>query len=177
MGFAEVYKYILSYFGIGFLGIGILLSVGLIIPACYWLFTSVSVNKGAVVFRRILLMLAIMYVSFSYLRAPSFYEIGGWWKTTFWATFVIGFIVPVFRLDIARPDRRKDRVIAWMSGVWWTLLIVSEALLVSGATLQAFILYLFIVVTGLLCGGMMGTTVAQTAKRKISESTEATGTK
>lgn len=175
MGFAEVYKYILSYFGIGFLGIGILLSIGLIIPACYWLFTSVSVNKGAVVFRRILLMLAIMYISFAYLRAPSFYEIGGWWKTTFWAAFIVGLIVPVLRLDIARPDRQKDRGMAWIAGVWWFLLIFSEALLVSGAPHQAFVLYPFTIVTGIFCGGMIGLTVAQTAKRKVSESTEATG--
>ncbi len=177
MGFAEVYKYIISYFGIGFLGIGILLSIGLIIPACYWLFISVSVNKGSVVFRRIFLMIVIMYISFAYLRAPSFYEIGGWWKTTFWAVFVIGFIAPVLRMDIARSDRQKDRGMAWISGVWWFLLIFSEALLVSGAPHQAFVLYPFIIVSGVLCGGMMGVTVAQTAKRKISESTEATGVK
>lgn len=177
MGFAEVYKYILSYFGIGLLGIGILLSIGLIIPACYWLFTSVSLNKGAVIFRRILLMLAIMYISFSYLRAPSFYEIGGWWKTTFWVSFIIGFIVPVLRLDIVRPDGQGDRSIAWISGVWWFLLIFSEALLVSGTPHQSFILYPFMIVTGILCGGMMGITSAQTAKRKISESAGATGVK
>ncbi len=177
MGFAEVYKYILSYFGIGFLGIGILLSIALVIPACYWLFTSVAINKGTVIFRRILLMLVIMYISFSYLRAPFFYEIGGWWKTTFWAAFVISFIVPVLRLDIARSDHHKDRGIAWMSGAWCLLLIFSEALLVSGMPHQAFVLYPFIIMTGVLCGSMMGITVAQTAKRKISESIEATGVK
>ena len=177
MGFSEVYKYILSYFGIGFLGIGILLSIGLIIPACYWLFTSLSVNKGAVIFRRILVMFAVMYISFFYLRSPSFYEIGGWWRITFLISFIIGFIAPVFRLDIARPDCRSDRGIAWISGGWWFLLIFSEALLISGAPHQAFVLYPFMVVTGILCGGMIGITVAQIAKRKISESAEATGVK
>jgi hypothetical protein len=177
MGFAEVYKYILSYFGIGFLSIGILLSIGLVIPACYWLFTSVSVNQGAVVFRRILLMLAIMYISFSYVRAPSFYEIGGWWKTTFWAAVVVGFLVPVFRIDIIHFDRKQDRAIAVISGLWWILLIFSEALLVSGVPYQAFILYLFVAVAGILCGGMIGTTVAQIAKRKRSDSSEATSVK
>jgi hypothetical protein len=177
MGFSEVYKYILSYFGIGFLGIGILLSIGLIIPACYWLFTSLSVNKGAVIFRRILVMFAVMYISFYYLRAPSFYEIGGWWRITFLISFIIGFIAPVLRLDIVQPDQQKDRGIAWISGVWWFLLIFSEALLVSGAPHQAFVLYPFMIVTGILCGGMIGITVVQTAKRKISESAEATGVK
>ena len=70
MGFVEVYKYILSYFGIGILGIGILLSIGLIIPACYWLFTCASANRGAAVFRRVMLVLVIMLISFSYVRAP-----------------------------------------------------------------------------------------------------------
>lgn len=177
MGFAEVYKYILSYFGIGFLVIGILLSIGLIIPACYWLFASVSVNKGAVVFRRILLMLAIMYISFAYVSAPSFYEIGGWWKTTFWAAFIIGFMVPVFRIDIIRLDRQQDRAVAMISGLWWILLIFSEGLLVSGVPYQAFILYLLIGVAGIFCGGMIGTTVAQTAKRKMSESSETASVK
>ncbi|MBN1363700.1 MAG: hypothetical protein JW976_02745 [Syntrophaceae bacterium] len=174
MGFSEVYKYILSFFGIGFLGIGILLSICLIIPACYWLFTSVSFNKGAVVFRRIFVMLAVMYISFSYLRAPYFYEIGGWWKITFWLSFIIGFIVPVLRLGIVRLNRQRDRGIALISSVWWTLLIFSEALLVSGTPHQAFILYPFMIVTGILCGGIMGITVAQTAKQKISKSAEAT---
>ncbi|PKN53519.1 MAG: hypothetical protein CVU55_02535 [Deltaproteobacteria bacterium HGW-Deltaproteobacteria-13] len=175
MGFFETYSYILSYFGIGFLGLGILLSIALIIPACYWLFTSLSVNQGSVAFRRIILMFVVTYISFAYLRSPSFYEIMGWWKTTFLITFIIGFIVPVLRMDIARPDRKKDRGIAFISGAWWSLLIFSEALLVSGASYQVVVLYLFTGISGILCGGMMGTTFAQTARRKISESVPATG--
>ena len=177
MGFTEIYGYILSYFGIGFLGIGILLSIGLIIPACYWLFTSLAVNKGSVVFRRMLVMLAVIYISFSYLGSPAFYEAAGWWKITFLGTFILGFIVPVFRMDIVRLDRRRDRGLAWISSAWWILLVFSEALLVSGAPHQVVVLYLFIGIAGILCGSMIGTTLAQTARRKIAESAQAAGGK
>lgn len=175
MGFSEIYSFILSYFGIVLLGAGIMLSIALIVPACHWLFISLSVNNGAVAFRRIIVMLTVMYLTFSYLRSPSFYEVAGWWRTTFFATFVIGFMVPALRLDIVRPDRKRDRGIAIISVVWWMLLIFSEALLISGALLQTFILYPFTAVAGILCGSMMGVTVAQTARRKISESAQATG--
>lgn len=175
MGFTEIYGYILSYFGIGFLGLGILLSVGLIIPACYWLYTALAVNKGSVVFRRLLVMLAIIYFSFSYLHSPSFYEVAGWWKLTFLGAFILGFILPVLRMDIIRPNRRRDRALAWLSGAWWGLLVFSEALLVSGAPHQAAVLYLFIGVAGILCGGMIGTTFVETARRKIAESAQAAG--
>lgn len=172
MGFTEIYGYILSYFGIGILGLGILLSLGLIIPACYWLFTSLAVNKGSVVFRRMLVMFAVIYISFSYLGSPAFYEAAGWWKITFLGAFILGFIVPVLRMDIVRRDRRRDRGLAWISGAWWTLLVFSEALLVSGATHQVVVLYLFIGIAGILCGSMIGTTIAQTARRKIAESAQ-----
>ncbi|HBB17852.1 MAG TPA: hypothetical protein DCZ97_12955 [Syntrophus sp. (in: bacteria)] len=175
MGFTEMYSYILSYFGICFLGLGILLSMGLIIPACYWLFTTFAVNEGSVVFRRLLVMLAVIYISFSYLGTPSFYEAAGWWKTTFFGAFILGFIVPVLRMDISRLDRRRDRGLAWISGVWWSLLVFSEALLVSEASHQAMVLYLFTGVAGILCGVTIGTTFAQTARRKIAESAQATG--
>jgi len=170
MGFVEVYKYILSYFGIGILGIGILLSIGAIVPACYWLFTCASANRGAAVFRRIMLALVIILISFSYVRAPFFYEIHGWWKVTFWAAFAVGLLVPVFTADISRADRRPSRGIIIMSCLWWVMLILSEDLLVSGMPYQALTLYIFIAVAGLLCGTMIGTSVSQTLKGRISES-------
>ncbi|HOE80636.1 MAG TPA: hypothetical protein PLC37_00205 [Smithellaceae bacterium] len=170
MGFVEVYKYILSYFGIGILGIGILLSIGLIIPACYWLFTCASANRGAAVFRRVMLVLVIMLISFSYVRAPFFYEIHGWWKVTFWLAFAAGVLVPVFMADTGPADRRPSRMIIIMSCLWWVMLIFSEALLVSGMPYQAVTLYIFIAVGGLFCGTMIGTSVSQTLKGRISES-------
>ena len=170
MCFVEVYKYILSYFGIGILGIGILLSIGAIVPACYWLFTCASANRGAAVFRRIMLALVIILISFSYVRAPFFYEIHGWWKVTFWAAFAVGLLVPVFTADISRAGRRPSRGIIIMSCLWWVMLILSEALLVSGMPYQALTLYIFIAVAGLLNGTMIGTSVSQTLKGRISES-------
>jgi hypothetical protein len=173
MGFTEVYKYILSYFGIGFLGVGILLSIVLIIPAFYWLFTALAHNKGALVFRRILVMFAVVYISFSYSRSPSFFEIAGWWKTVFLGGFAFAFIVHFLRLDIARIDRRRDRALAWISAVWFGLLIFSEALLVSWATYQVWVLYFFMGSAGILCGSITGRTFVQTARRKINETAQA----
>ena len=169
MGFAEVYGHILSYFGIGFLGLGILVSICAIIPACYWIFSSLSNNRGSLVFRRMLVILAVFYISFSYLRSPVFFEAAGWWKVTFFSAAVIGFIVPLLRLDMAGPERRSDRGIAMVSGLWWGLLVFSEALLVSGAPHQVIVLYLFTGVAGLLCGGTLGSTLARTARRRPSE--------
>lgn len=169
MGFAEVYKYILSYFGIGFLGIGILLSIVLIIPAGYWLFSALAMNKGAVVFRRMIVLIAVIYLSFSYVRTPSFYEMAGWWKSAFLTGFALAAIVHFLRMDIARVDRRRDRALAWLSMIWFGLLIFSEALLVSWAAYQVWVLYLFMGMAGVLCGSIIGRTFVQTARRKISE--------
>jgi hypothetical protein len=175
MGFIEIYGYILSYFGIGLLGLGILISICGIIPACYWLFTSVSVNGGPFVFRRILAMLALIFVASSYLHSPSFYEVAGWWKTTFFGTFILGFLVPVLRTDLVHLDCRTDRGIAMLSGLWWGILVFSEALLVSGAPQQAIVLYLFTAVTGFLSGGILGTTLARIARQKMAEPAQISG--
>lgn len=175
MGFIETYGYILSYFGIGLLGLGILISICGIVPACYWIFTSVSANRGPVVFRRVLVMLAVIYVTSSYVRSPSFYEAAGWWKTTFFAAFLIGFFVPVLWMDRVRLDCRTDRGIAMISCLWWGILVFSEALLVSGVPHQAIVLYLFVGVTGVLSGSMLGTTFARTARQKMAESTQSAG--
>lgn len=173
MGFVEVYRHILSYFGIGFLGVGILLSIVLIIPAGYWLFTALAFNKGAVVFRRMLVLLAVLYISFSYVRSPSFYEIAGWWKTVCLAGFVLAVVVHFLRMDIARIDRRRDRGLAWLSVAWFGLLIFSEALLVSWAIYQVWVLYLFMGAAGILCGSITGRTLVQTARRNIDEAAQA----
>jgi hypothetical protein len=170
MGFIETYSNILSYFGIGFLGVGILVSICGIVPACYWLFTSAAANRGSVVFRRILVMLAVILVSFSYLGSPSFYEAAGWWKVTFLGALILGFIIPVLRTDLLRLDRRTDRGIAIISGVWWGILVFSEALLVSGAPHQIVVLYVFVAVTGMFSGGILGTTTARIARQKMVES-------
>jgi hypothetical protein len=172
MGFFETYGYILSYFGIGLLGLGILISIVGIVPACYWLFTSVSVNRGPVIFRRILVMIAVIFIASSYVRSPSFYEAAGWWKTTFFAAFLLGFFVPVLRMDLDRLDRRADRGIAMISCLWWGILVFSEALLISGVIHQAMVLYLFVRMTGILSGSILGTTFARTARQKIAESTQ-----
>ncbi len=175
MGFLETYGYILSYFGIGLLGLGILLSICGIIPACYWLFASVSANRGFVVFRRLLVMLAVILVASSYVRSSSFYEAAGWWKTTFLGTFLLSFFVPVLRMDRVHLDRRADRGLAMISGLWWGILVFSEALLVSGLAQQTIVLYLFVGVTGILSGSILGTTFARTARQKMAESTQAAG--
>jgi len=175
MGFAEAYSYILSYFGIGLVGLGILISICGIIPACDWLFRSLSGNGGPVIFRRLLAMLTVIFVSSFYLGSPAFYEIAGWWKTTFLGGFALGFAVPVLRADLLQLDRRTDRSLSIIAGIWWGILVFSEALLVSGAPHQAVVLYLFAAVTGILAGGTLGITVTRTARQKMAEPAEASG--
>jgi len=175
MGFIETYSHILSYFGIGLLGLGILISICGIIPACYWLFTSVSSNGGPVIFRRILVTLAVIFVSTSYLGSPSFYEVMGWWKATISGAFIVGFIATILRTDLVRLEQRTGRGIAIIAGIWWFVLVFSEGLLVSGAPHQAIVLYLFAAVTGIFAGGTLGTTVARTARMKMAGPAEASG--
>jgi hypothetical protein len=172
MGFIETYGYILSYFGIGLLGLGILISICGIIPACYWIFTSVSTNRGPAIFRRVLVMTAVIFVASSYVHSTPFYEAAGWWKTTFFAAFLPGFLVPVLRMDLVRLDRRADRGLAMVSCLWWGILVFSEALLISGVLHQAIVLYLFVGMTGILSGSTLGTTFARTARQKMAESTQ-----
>jgi hypothetical protein len=120
-------------------------------------------------------MLSVIFVASSYVGSPSFYEAAGWWKTTFFGAFLPGFFVPVLRMDLVRLDRRSDRGIAMISGLWWGILVFSEALLVSGVPDQAIILYLFVAVTGILSGGILGTTFARTARQRMTESTQTAG--
>jgi VanZ family protein len=176
MGFVETYGHILSYFGIGLLGLGILVSIFGIISACYWLFTSVSNTQGPVISRRLLVVLAVIAVSSSYLGSPSFYEVMGWWKTTIFGTFILGFMAPILRTDLVRLERRADRGIAMIAGIWWSILVFSEALLVSGAPNQAIVLYLFAAVAGIFAGSTLGVTVARTARMKMAGPAEASGT-
>lgn len=169
MGFTETCSHILSYFGIAFLGLAILISICVIIPACYWLFTSLSLNRGAVVFRRLLSLVVIGFISYSYLGAPFFYGMAQWRKTTFICALIAGVLIPVLRADRVRLERRSDRGLAMLSGLWWAILVFSEALLVSGVPGQAILLYFFMAVTGLLCGAILGTTTARLAKQVMTE--------
>jgi len=170
MGFFATYGHILSYFGIAFLGLAILVSLCAIIPACYWLFSSLSSNRGPAVFRRLLTMVVISLVSSSYLGSPAFYGMAQWRKTTLICAFILGVAIPILRTDLIRLDRHSDRVLAMLAGLWWLILIVSEALLVSGVEGQSVLLYLFIAVTGILCGAILGTTAARVAKQKLDQS-------
>jgi peptidoglycan/LPS O-acetylase OafA/YrhL len=170
MGFLGTYGYILSIFGIVFLGLAILLSLFVIIPASYWLFSSLSSNRGPAVFRRLFAMLVIILVSSSYLNSPTFYGMAQWRKTTLICSFIIGIVIPVLRIDLLSLDRSLDRVLAMLAGLWWLMLVISEALLVSGVQGQSVLLYLFIAVTGILCGAILGTTAARIAKQKLVQS-------
>lgn len=170
MGFLGTYGYILSIFGIVFLGLAILLSLFVIIPASYWLFSSLSSNRGPAVFRRLFAMLVIILVSSSYLNSPTFYGMAQWRKTTLICSFIVGIVIPVLRIDLLRLDRSSDSVLAMLAGLWWLILVISEALLVSGVQGQTGLLYLFIAVTGILCGSILGTTAARIAKQKLVQS-------
>ncbi len=170
MGFLATYGHILSYFGIAFLGLAILVSLCAIVPACYWLFSSLSSNRGPAVFRRLLTMVVISLVSSSYLGSPAFYGMAQWRKTTVICAFILGIVIPVLRTDLVRLDRYSNRVLAMLAGLWWLILVVSEALLISGVSEQSVLLYLFMAVTGFLCGAIIGTTAARTAKQKLVQS-------
>ncbi|HOQ40590.1 MAG TPA: hypothetical protein PLG94_00200 [Smithellaceae bacterium] len=170
MGFLGTYGYILSIFGIIFLGLAILLSLFVIIPASYWLFSSLSSNRGPAVFRRLFAMLVIILVSSSYLNSPTFYGMAQWRKTTLIFSFIVGIVIPVLRIDLLRVDHSSDRVLAMLAGLWWLILVISEALLVSGVEGQSVLLYFFIAVTGILCGAILGTTAARIAKQKLVQS-------
>jgi peptidoglycan/LPS O-acetylase OafA/YrhL len=170
MGFLATYGHILSYFGIVFLGLAILVSLFVIIPASYWLFSSLSSNRGPAVFRRLFAMLVIILVSSSYLNSPTFYGMAQWRKTTLICSFIVGIVIPVLRIDLVQLDRLSDRILASLAGLWWLILVISEALLVSGVEGQSVLLYLFIVVTGILCGAVLGTTAARIAKQKLVQS-------
>lgn len=169
MQFAETYYYILSYFGIAFLGLAILVSICAVIPACYWLFSALSSNRGPAVFRRILALVVVCFISYSYLGSPLFYGIAQWRRTTILCAFIIGLLLPILRTDGVRLEKRTDRGLAMLSGLWWAILVLSEALLVSGVPGQAVLLYLFMAVTGLLCGAILGVTTARIAKQKVVE--------
>ena len=175
MGFFATYGHILSYFGIAFLTLAILVSLCAIIPACYWLFSALSSNRGPAVFRRLLTMVVIGFVSSAYLGSPVFYGMAPWRKTTLICAFILGVAIPVFRADLIRLNRHSDRVLAMLGGLWWLILVISEALLVSGVQGQSALLYLFMAVTGFLCGAILGTTVARTAKQKLVQSIPETG--
>jgi len=170
MGFLGTYGYILSIFGIIFLGLAILLSLFVIIPASYWLFSSLSSNRGPAVFRRLFAMLVIILVSSSYLNSPTFYGMAQWRKTTLICSFIVGIVIPVLRIDLVQLDRLSDRILASLAGLWWLILVISEALLVSGVEGQSVLLYFFIAVTGILCGAFLGTTAARIAKQKLVQS-------
>jgi len=170
MGFLATYGHILSYFGIAFLGLAILVSLCAIVPACYWLFSSLSSNRGPAVFRRLLTMVVISLVSSSYLGSPSLYGMAQWRKTTVICAFILGVVIPVLRTDLVRLDRYSNRALAMLAGLWWLILVVSEALLISGVSEQSVLLYLYMAVTGFLCGTIIGTTVARTAKQKLVQS-------
>ncbi len=169
MGFAETYYHILSYFGIAFLGLAILVSICAVIPACYWLFSALSSNRGPAVFRRLLALVVVGFISYSYLGSPFFYGIAQWRRTTILCAFIIGLLLPILRSDGVRLEKRTDRGLAMLSGLWWAILVLSEALLVSGVPGQAVLLYLFMAVTGLLCGAVLGVTTARIAKQKMVE--------
>ena len=93
-----------------------------------------------------------------------------WRKTTLICFFIIGIVIPVLRIDLLHLDRSSDRFLAMLAGMWWLILIISEALLVSGVEGQSVLLYIFIAVTGFLCGAILGTTAARIAKQKLDQS-------
>ena len=165
MGFTETWSYILSYFGIFFLGLAIFISICAVIPACYWLFSSLASNRGPMIFSRIVAFLVVAYITYSYLGSPFFYGIASWRRTTIISAFVVGLVVPLLRMGNLRLERRSDRGLAVLSSVWWGILVVSEALLVSGYAQQGLLLYLFMAATGLVCGAIFGSTIARLGRQ------------
>jgi len=121
------------------------------------------------VFRRLLALVVVGFISYSYLGSPFFYGIAQWRRTTILCAFIIGLLLPIIRSDGVRLEKRTDRGLAMLSGLWWAILVVSEALLVSGVQGQAVLLYLFMAVTGLLYGAVLGVTTARIAKQKMVE--------
>lgn len=120
-------------------------------------------------FRRLLALVVVGFISYSYLGSPFFYGIAQWRRTTILCAFIIGLLLPIIRSDGVRLEKRTDRGLAMLSGLWWAILVVSEALLVSGVQGQAVLLYLFMAVTGLLYGAVLGVTTARIAKQKMVE--------
>lgn len=168
MGFADTFLQLSSYLGIALLGVGILIALVGIIPALSWLFSAASESSGPVVFRRLLLVAVVLYISAVYLGSPVFYGMASWWKPAVIAGLVIGAAVPLLRADKAAGSRRRDRRIGILAALWWGLLVFSEALLVSDAPHQAAVLYLFGGAAGLLSGAALGSTVSGIARRRIA---------
>lgn len=175
MGFLETYGHLLSYFGIAVLGIAILVSICAVIPACYWLFSALSSHRGSVVFRRLLAAIVIGFISYSYLGSAFFYGMAVWRRTTVISAFIVGLMAPVLLIARIDLEKRSSRGLAMLSGLWWALLVLSEALLVSGVAEQAVLLYPFMAVAGLLCGAILGSTAARMAKRQTQAGQETDG--
>ncbi|MBI1866041.1 MAG: hypothetical protein HYR98_10010 [Nitrospirae bacterium] len=168
MGFKDGLQYVASTIGIGILGVGIVLSAVAIVFAFVWLLIVAPRMRGATIAARLTLALAALSVTGLYLRAARFSGAAPWWKIVIVASLVLGFSVPVLRIDApVDPGRVYHRGMASMVVVWLSFLVLSQALLVAGDARQGVLLYLLAGSSGWLAGFSLGSAMGQMVRESV----------
>ena len=168
MDFRDSLQYVMSSVGIGILGIGIVLSAVSIVFAFVWLLTIAPRMRGATIAARLTLALAALSVTGLYLRAAPFSGAAPWWKIVIVASLVLGFSVPVLRIDApVDPGRVYHRGMALMVAVWMSFLVLSQALLVAGDARQGVLLYLLAGSSGWLAGFSLGSAMGRMVRESV----------
>lgn len=168
MGFRESLQYVMSTVGIGILGIGIVLSAVAIVFSFVWLLVVAPKMRGAMIAARLMLALAALSVTGLYLSAAPFLGAAPWWKIVIVAVLVLGFSVPVLRIDApVDPGRVYHRGMALMAALWLSFLVLSQALLVAGDARQGVLLYLLAGSSGWLAGFSLGSAMGRMVRESV----------